>query len=229
MDIITKTSHEDLFLEQGHLLLIQFKEGFVPLRIVGMEWSNAEPVSLGPVAALSNLATYTDLQDSAARRLLEPYDEQIIYQTFFGVTPANARVYVQYPPRTDLGSMQNIPRIITGDIGFIDGRKSPFYGPFSRVTEIVTVKERYPQFQAYNPTYDAMANVMVSFDQRQYTYSIVKDTALIKKMVLGEVPRKIVTIGVAYPDPATIPDWLRKAATPEILIYTRSVAFGGIS
>lgn len=228
MDAILKVSHEDLFLSPGHLLLIQFKEGFVPLRIVGMEWSNYEPLSLGAVAANSNLATWNDLADVQARRQLEPYDEQIIYQSFWGVTPANARVYVQYPPRTDLGSMQNIPRVITGDIGYIDGRKSPFYGPYSRTTEIITVKERYPQFQVLNPTFDAMANVMMSFDQRQYTYQIVKDRALVKDMILGKVTRKISTIGVAFPDPATIPDWLKKAVTPETLVYTRTVAMGEV-
>jgi hypothetical protein len=228
-NITIKTSHEDLFLSPGHLMLMQFMEGFVPLRVTGMTWSSLEPWALGPVAALGNLALYNDLVDAQQRRQLEPYNELIIYQTFWGVTPSNARIYMQYPPRTDIGSMLNVPRTITGDIGYVNGHRSPFSGPFSRVTEVITVKEKYPQFQAYNPTNDAMANVMLNFDQRQFTYMLIKDKALIKDMVLGRVNRKIYTVGTAFPLAAAIPDYMRKAITQEILDYTQDFVMGRVA
>lgn len=233
MEAIVKTSHEDYFLEAGYLLLLQFQQGWAPFRITGKQWSNLEPWSLGAVAARGNLAAFDAIQDTVNNHFLEPYTNDIIYQTFWGVTPTRARVFSQFPPFTDLGSMQQNPRTINptgttaaGDVGYIDGQKSPFYGPFSRKTEIFTVKEKYPQFQVFNPLYDAMYNAMLNFDQYQYSYQIIRDTALIKDMLIGRVAVKKYTMGLAYPNATPIPDWLQKAVTPDILKFTLDVMAG---
>jgi hypothetical protein len=223
---LLKTSHEDLFLEIGYLLVLHFYEGYVPLRVTDKEWSNLEPWSFGTVAALGNLTTYDEVQDSQSRHYLEPHTENLIYHTFWGVTPTMARIYEQYPPREDIASMLSVPRSETGAVGFIDGNKSPFYGPLSKATELFTVKEKYPQFQAYNPLNDSMYNVMLAFDQRQYAYQIVTDRQLVKDMLVGTRTVKKYTMGTAYPRPQTMPDWLKKAVGGDLLTYTNAVMGG---
>lgn len=211
MDAILKTSHEELFLEQGHLLALGFNEGWACFRITHKEWGNLKPWSLGTVAAVSNLSDYNEIQDSNSRHYLEPHDEALIYHSFWGVTPTPARIYVQFPPRSDVGSVLSIPRTETGDAGYIDGDKSPFNGPFSTATEIFTVKERYPQVQAYNPLNDSMYNIMLNIDQRHYMYTIIKNKDLIRAILLGTTRRKLYTMGPAFPNAMTIPDWLKKS------------------
>ena len=229
MKSVLVESHESLFLEPGYLLLLQFYEGFVPFRITGRQWSNLDPWALGAVAALGNLAAgYNDLLVAVNQRYLEPYDQLLIYHTFWGVAPTKARAFLQYPPNVDTGSMLNNPRTITGDVGYIDGKKSPYEGPFSRATELYTVKERYPQFQIYNPTNDAIQNAKMRFDQWQYTYQIITDLALVKEMVLGKVMRKTYTMSNALPNVMTVPDWLKTLATPALIKYTADVIGGKV-
>lgn len=220
---LLKTSHEDLFLEPGWLLALGFLEGWVCFRIKHKEWANLEPVSLGAVSALSNLSSYDELQDSQARHYLEPHTEGLIYHSFWGVTPTRARIFVQYPPRADIGSMLSIPRSETGNIGYIDGDKSPYAGPFSTATELFTVKEKYPQVQVYNPLNDSMYNVMLNIDQRHYTYQIVKDIVLIKDILIGRGRVKKYTMGPAWPNVMTLPDWLKKAVGSELLAQTLKI------
>jgi hypothetical protein len=210
MDAILKESHEDLFLEQGWLLALEFDEGWACFRVVGKEWANLQPWSLGPVAALSNLSDWNELKDSQGSRYFEPYTEDLIYHSFWGVTPTAARILVQFPPRKDLGSMLATPRSDKGDVGYIDGRKSSFWGPYSRATEIFTLKSTYPAVNAYNPLNDNMYNVLMNIDQRHYTYEIISDAALIKDMLTGKVRVKKFTMGLAYNGPATLPSWLKE-------------------
>lgn len=228
MDAILKVSHEDLFLEQGYLLALGFFEGWACFRLQHKEWANLEPWSLGTVAALGNLSAYNEVQDSNSRHYLEPHDEALIYHSFWGVTPTPARIYVQYPPRTDLGSVLSVPRSVTGDVGYIDGRKSPFDGPFSPATELFTVKERYPQFQVYNPLNDSMYNVMLNFDQRHYSYEVIKDKDLIKDMLVGNRRVKKYTMGAAWPNAMTLPSWLKDLVTSDLLKYSLEVMGGKV-
>ena len=239
MDAILKVSHEDLFLQQGYLLALRFKEGYACFRINDVEWSNLEPWSLGAVAAGGNLADYDQVQDANSNHYLEPFDKLLIYHSFWGVTPAPARVFVQFPGRTDVGSMLSTPRLISGDIGYIDGYKSPFWGPYSKATEIITVRDKYPQFQVLNPTGDAITNVMVNFDQRHYTYQIMRDPNLLRDMLLGKVIAKKYTMGPAW-TMMSCPEWLRdllgqltvtdpvtkRPAKVDYLAYTEGVVTG---
>lgn len=225
---LLKQSHEDLFLEQGWLLALGFFEGWVGFRIQQKQWANLQPWSLGTVAALSNLSAYNEIMDSNKRHYLEPYEDGIIYHTFWGVTPPPARIKVQYPPRKNIGSMLAVDRSESDNVGYIDGYKSPFWGPFSRETEIFTLKERYPAYQAYNPLNDSMYNVMMNFDQRQYTYEIITDKALLKDMLIGGVRVKKFTMGNAYPNPMSIPKWLADLAGTELLTYSNKVMGGNV-
>lgn len=217
---LLKTSHEDLFLVQGFLLALGFYEGWACFRINHKEWANLEPWSLGAVSALDNLSAYNEIQDAQSRHYLEPHTESLIYHSFWGVTPTRARIFVQYPPRADIGSILSVPRTETGNVGYIDGQKSPFTGPFSLATEIFTVKEKYPQVQVYNPLNDAMYNVMLNFDQRHYSYTIIKDKDLIKSMLIGNRQVKKYSMGPAWPNVMTIPTWLKDAVGATLLADT---------
>jgi len=220
---LLKQSHEDLFLEQGWLLALGFSEGWACFRIKHKEWANLEPWSLGEVTALANLADYDVIQDSQSRHYLEPHNEGLIYHSFWGVTPTRARIYVQYPPRAEIGSMLSIPRSVTGDIGYIDGQKSPYTGPFSLATELFTVKEKYPQVQVYNPLNDDMYNVMLNFDQRHYSYQVIRNIDLIRDMLTGNRRVKKYTMGPAWPNVTTAPDWLKRAVGATLLADTLKI------
>lgn len=226
MEAILKTSHEDLFLENGWLLALGFTEGWVCFRIQHKEWANLEPWSLGALAALGQLATFNQIQTANAQHYLEPFDESLIYHTFWGVTPNPVRIYPEYPPRTPIASMLSEPRTVGGNVGYVDGRKSPFNGPFSKVTELFTVNERYPEFQAYNPSNDAVYNVMMNFDQMHYTYQVLTDKVTIKDMLTGRLTVKKYTMGAGWPNAMTIPDWLKRAVTVPLLQYSLSVMKG---
>jgi hypothetical protein len=230
---VIKTDVDDLFLDIGWLLVLQFADGYAPFRITGKAWSNLSPWSLGTVGALGNLSIFDAIQDNHNNYILEPFNNDLIFHTFWGVSPRKARIMAQFPPRADLGSMQSNPRAInatgdvgSGNIGYIDGEKSPFNGPFSRKTELFTINDLYPQFQVFNPTNDAIYNAELNFDQMQYTYNIIQDKALIKDMLVGRIPVKKYTMGPAYNGPASAPDWLKKAVTPDVWKYTTAVLEG---
>jgi hypothetical protein len=223
---LLKQSHEDRFLEAGWLLALHFLEGWVCLRIQDRQWANLKPWSLGSVAALSNLSDYDEIEDAHDRHYLEPYRQELIYHTFWGVTPTPARIKVQFPPRKDLGSMLATSRTLSDNVGYIDGYKSPFRGPFAKDTEVITVLDSYPAVQAYNPLNDAMYNVMLNIDQMQYTYVIIKDRALIKDMLIGPVRVKKFTMGTAYPLPMNMPKWLQDLVSADLVAYSLEVMGG---
>ena len=235
MDVsLLKTSHEDLFLDQGRLLALGFYEGWACFRITHREWANLNPWSLGTaIAGGGNLAAWNEVQDALARHYLEPHSELLIYHSFWGVTPVRARIYVQYPPRSEVGSVLAVPRVITGDVGYIDGEKSPFDGPYSIATEMITIREKFPAYQALNPLLDAMDNIMLNFDQMHYMYTIIKNKDLIKSMLVGNNSRvKKYTMGPAWPNATTIPDWLKKAVGKaadgtDLLAYSKDVMAEG--
>ena len=223
--VVLKRSHEDFFLEQGWYFALSFKEGWFVGRVVDKGWSRLQPWSLGAIAAGANLAAYDEVQDALNRHYLEPYAPNLIYHTFWGVTPSPARVKWQYPSRTDQGSMLSIPRTLLDAVGSIDGYESPFFGPFSEATEVFTVKDQYPTFNILNPTGDNMSNVMLNLAQRQYTYAVIKDPTLIKDLLVGNRRVKKYTMGIAQ-KPMDIPEWLEKLIGDDVLTYTNTLMAG---
>ena len=220
---LLKESHEKHWLEAGYNLLLQFREGWVAFRIKGREPANLKPFSLGDVSAVSNLSAWNEIKDSENRRYLEPHDEDLIYHEFWGHNKPNLRVYWQYPPREDIGSVLTVSREITGAVGYVDGDESPYGGPYSPKTEIIAVHERYPAFQAYNPLSSTITNALMSFDYMKYTYQILKDQAFIRELLLGNKPARKYTMGRLDPNPMTIPDWLKDLVGTGLLAFTKSV------
>ena len=230
MDAILKKSHEDFFLESGYLFALCFKDGWFIGRVTGKAWANLQPWSLGAVAAGANLANYDEIQDTNSRHYLEPPKtmRSIIYHTFWGITPPAARAKVQFPTRNPLGSMLDIIRSDTDNIGFVDGYKSPFWGPYSLATEFFAVNERYPAFNPVNPTGDVMANVMMNFDQRQYSYEVIRDRELVKNILVGNLRVKKYTMGTVDPIPMSMPQWLNQLIGSDMLTYTNNVMAGKV-
>jgi len=220
MDVaLLKQSHEDLWLHEGHLLCLQFYQGWVCVRILGLEASNLKPhVLSASLAAGATLAAWDEVLAAPNVRFTEPPQNHFIHHFFWGVNKPGVRIYVQYPPRQDRHSLVGTPRVVGGDVGYVDGNMSPFNGPFSAKTEFFTVKELYASFQASNPLADAMPVVALNFDVMRYTYQILTDPEEVKATLLGKRQRRLYTMAGIDPHPAAAPQWLTTLADREIEI-----------
>ena len=212
------------FLMPSWYFGLLFKQGWVFGRTTGREFTDIDPYPLGSLAALSNLADWTALPEIgvlAPRRYTEPQKKELFYQYFWGVTPPKTRVFTQFPPRVDLRIL--IERLnLKGDIGYVSGRDSSYWNP-SPKTEIWSVVDLHPQFQCYNPTNDAIPNVLMRFAYCKYPYRLVKEKPLITDFV--EDRRKVHKYIMGPPDaPADIPDWLKDVVGEEALAHSREVA-----
>ena len=228
---LIKESYEDQWLSEGHYLLLQFREGYAPLRITGREWANLMPFSFGNLAALGNLAAgWNEVVNALNDHFLEPYRNELIYQTFWGINYPQVRVFVQYGPRDDIGSLLDQTRNITNDnVGYILGAESPIQGPYSKKSEIFTVNDLYPDFQLYNPTSDAIVNVTFGAQVMKYSYVPLnkeKDWPLVRRLVLGEQPARKYYVGRMDPQSVSIPQWLGSIIGRPLLDYTRKVMLG---
>ncbi len=218
---LLKTSHEDLFLQPGFYLACQYFEGWVVTRITSREWSNLRPISAGALLANTSLAAWNTVTDAAGTRFLEPYVQDFFYHIFWGCNTPLARIYVQHPTGQDMGNLITGTRAVAGDVGYIEGHESPYDGPFSVKTELLTVNQRYPAFQVSNVTFDPFANVTFNFQVMKYRYKIIKDTKLIDDLLTGRRQCKRITIGRADPEPTRIPDWLLTLVGAKLLRWTK--------
>lgn len=207
---ILQKSHEDYWLRAGDLLGLQFDKGWCVMRITGREPSNLQHILQARLAALSNLTQFNELQDASANRYPEPYDEPYLHQYYWGVSPPAARVFFQYPTREDRWSLTSLERTITGLVGFVDGYKSPFEGPFSPMTECWGVHELFPAFNVYNPTSQRVFNIKMAVDFMRYTYKVVTDKEEVRQILLGIRPRHMFSMAGIDPRPAISPAWLER-------------------
>lgn len=228
MDVaLLKQSHEDLWLHEGHLLCLQFFQGWVCMRILGLEGSNVKPYVLSAsLAAGTVLGTWNELADASARRYTEPPKNEYIHHFFWGVNKPAVRVYVQYPSGQDRQSLVAVQRAISGDVGYVDGNMSPYNGPFSAKTEFFTVKELYAAFQPYNPLADAMPLVALNLDVMRYTYQILTDREEVKAILLGKRQRRLYTMAGIDPSPAPAPKWIETLAGLDLMKWSVEVMEG---
>lgn len=220
---LLKTSHEDLFLLPGFYLAFEFRSGYVIARILGREWANLKPYSVGAIVAGANLATWNEILDPTAKHYLEPAKRDLWYHIFWGVNTPNARVYVRFPTKNDIGSLTTTTRAVKGDVGYVDGSDSPYDGPLSVKTELFTLYERYPAFQVSNVTEDDFANVMFNFSVMKYSYQLIKDKRLIEQLLVGGKSCKRVTVGPVDPGPTTAPKWLEDLVGFELMNWTKEL------
>ena len=231
MEAILKESHENRWLEAGFYLGLQFNSGWVVSRILGREFASLRPFSVGAVTADSHLAAWNEIKDSSDKHYLEPSRRELFYHHFWGVNTPNARVYLQFPSKDDIGSLTTVEREIDGNVGYISGVESRYDGPFSVKTELFTVYERYPAFQVSNVTADNFANVMFHFETMKYSYQLIKDKNLIKELLTGKRQCRKFTLGRADPTPSTVPKWLEDLVTADLIRWTKgmmeSADYGG--
>jgi len=220
---LLKQSHEEKFLEASYYLGLEFKSGWIVSRITGREWANVKPYSVGAIAAGADLANWNEIQDPTGKHYLEPAKRDLWYHIFWGINTPNARVYVRFPTKNDIGSLTTTTRAVAGDVGYIAGSDSPYDGPLSVKTELFTLYERYPAFQVSNITEDAFANVMFDFDVMKYSYQLIKDKRLIEQLLVGGKSCKRCTVGPVDPGPTTVPKWLEDLVGFELMNWTKDL------
>ncbi len=227
---LLKRSHEDLWLQEGFLLAMQFIQGWFCCRILGWEHSNVKPYVLTTsLAANSNLGAWDELKDASARRYTMAPDEKYIHHYFWGVNKPAARVFFQYPTKWDRSSLVAVQRAITGDVGYVDGDMSPYDGPFSLKTEFMTVKDLYPAFEVRNPLPDPMPLVALNLDVMRYTYQAITNEEEVRRILLGDRRRRMYTVGGIDPNPVSAPSWLETlAGGKEHMSWTLKVMRGEV-
>lgn len=144
--------------------------------------------------------------DSMGRNYLEPQEEETVYQIFTGITPSQAKLYLQYTQREDRLSLI-APRPTPGNIGFWTGEVSLYEDP-SPLTELWTVNDIYPYFLAETTGITGKTKrVGASFYITPFTYQVIKDKERIKSFLRGEKRATIRTMGDGD-RPIKSPAWL---------------------
>ncbi len=226
--ILEKPNYENYFLLEGHFLGLRFDEGFVFARIIARERTNIKPYELGSVAAASAQSGYNAIKSSAGDYLLDPQNEGTINHFFVGVRPTAVRLYVNYPAGDALMSLKGaravpgaMPTPAEESIGYIDGLESPFQEP-SVLTEIFTVYQLYPEYRAYNPTNNAIPQVLLNIPITKYAYRLVTDQTMAKQFIDGVRRCRLYSVGGVVPAP--MPQWLtRRSGVSEIASFTKDL------
>lgn len=144
--------------------------------------------------------------DAMGRNYLEPQEEETIYQFFVGISPSQAKLYLQYTEREDRMNLI-APRPVPGNIGFWTGEMSNYNDP-SPMTELWTVNDIYPYFLAETTGITGCTKrVGASFWITPFTYQVIKDKEKIKSFLRGERRCTIKTMGDGD-RPIKSPAWL---------------------
>lgn len=144
--------------------------------------------------------------DSLSRYYLTPPKQDIVYQFFMGLSPSTTKVYEQFTQREDRMSLL-APRDVPGVIGYWDGEMTPYRDP-SPQTELWSVKELYPYFNAENPYGTGESEILrASFYVNPFSYEVVKDKAKIESFIKGDKRSTIRTMGDPF-RPVKAPWWL---------------------
>lgn len=160
---------------------------------------------VAPIAAggTSNWQTPTD---ASARRYLEPREEEYIYQFFTGISPTQAKIYLQYTQRVDRMNLI-VPRPVPGAFGYWDGNSSLYDDPAPE-TELWTVHDLYPHFNAENPPITGKSiNIAVAFYINIYSYKVIREKPKILQYLHKEKPAHIRTMGDGD-RPIKAPNWM---------------------
>jgi len=181
------------------------------LQLLRSEWPNdLADFSIGSASAQAAAGTgWNAIQDSSSANYLEPPDENVLYQCFYGITPSYARIYRQFPASVDRGSLRGT-RTVGGAVGYIDGSSSPYRAP-SAMTEFHTVKELNPNFYGYHP-YGRPATITIRLYFYIAKYQVRNISAIIRELVpdpADQAQLPVYTIGGIQL--VNAPDWLRRS------------------
>lgn len=145
--------------------------------------------------------------DAQGRFYLEPQEEETVYQFFLGLSPSQAKIYLQFTQREDRMSLI-APRVVPGRIGFWDGEMSAYHDP-SPITELWNVHNLVPYFNVENPGVSCVQKrIRASFWITPFTYQVVKDTDKIMRMLRGEKGRITVRTMGDGQRPIKAPAWM---------------------
>ena len=236
-----QNSNDSRFLKTGHYLGLKFDQGWWFTQVVGTEYVEVKPMVLlnedesRAVIASSTESIATDeIEDSQDRRVLEPNDDErnTIFQLMYGIAPSRMQTYTLYG-RDRPKSAQDYDA--PGEpAAYVTGFDSPYNNP-SRQAEAFYVNSMSPlRIQAFNPM-DEAEEARLSFHVNKLRYTTVTDESLMKAMLQGQQPARLVELGegVQNRDQVAIPSWLNEAFSEHIMttdeILSSEPASGGTS
>lgn len=160
----------------------------------------------GAAIAVNSTSGWESPADAQARNYLEPQEEETIYQFFTGISPSQAKMYLQYTEREDRMNLI-APRPVPGIIGFWDGEISPYHDP-APSTELWTVRNIFPYFDVENPGITGKSvPISASFWITPFTYQVIRDKERVLQFLRGEKRCTVRTMGDAD-RPIKAPAWL---------------------
>ncbi len=187
---------ENRFLKENQLLGLGFPtQGFIFLRCVGVENIFYEyDESPSSIAA--------DTQEDSSRlgiaaykidNLLRVEKCEHVYQVFMGWKPGAIRQYLYYPYDTARRNLDVKAIYNKSPFGYLDGFESPYDSP-SPETEIFIPKDIDVGWAWWNPlgaSVDVEEHILI----RRLEVDIIRDADLIEKILKGQQPCRLVTLG----------------------------------
>lgn len=187
---------ESRFLLENQYLGLGFPaQGYIFFKCTGIEEVfyeyNESPAS---VAA--------DTQEDASRlgmaafkidNILRVEKCEHLYQVFMGWKPGAVRRYLYYPFETSRGNLDVKAIYTKSPFGYIDGFESPYDRP-SKETEMFIPKDVDVAFAWWNPLSEAVT-VEEHLLIRRMDVEIIRDADLIDRIMKGQQPCRIKTIG----------------------------------
>jgi hypothetical protein len=160
----------------------------------------------GAMIAAGGTSGWETPTDASARRYLEPQEEETLYQFFTGISPSQAKIYLQYTQRVDRMNLI-VPRPVPGAFGYWEGNNSIYDDPDPE-TELWTLHDLYPHLNAENPAISGKdVMIAVGFYINAYTYRVIKDKQKALQFLRKEKPAHIRTMGDGD-RPIKAPAWL---------------------
>jgi len=218
-------NEDSRFLKTGHYLGLKFDRGWWFTQVVGTEYVELKPFVLlneneNRAVIASNTASVTndEMEDSQDRKVLMPDDDErnTIFQIMYGIAPSRMQMFNLYG-RDRPKSVQDYDS--PGEpSGYVTGFDSPYNNP-SREAEVYYVNDMSPlRIQAYNPM-DEPKEARLSFHVNKLRYTTVTDKSLMKAMLQGQQPARLVSLGegVQNRDQVGVPTWVNEAFSEHIM------------
>lgn len=184
-------------LQENYFVGLIFDEGYWFVRLARKQqrtvykpyWFNSETA-----IAVNDVSDWETPTDTEGRYYFEPQDKDEIYQTFLGLTPSSAKIYLAYPKRENRMNLI-APRDVPGVIGFWDGEDTPYHDP-SPATEIWTVHDKIPYFNVENNGITGQSTkIGMSIYITPFSYKVIKDPVRIERFIDGKERATIRTMG----------------------------------
>ena len=205
---------EKFIPRENFYVALLFDEGYWMVKILRKQQLTVKmPFDFGNITN-GDVSGWTTPTDAVGRFHLEPQEEETLYQFFTGISPSQAKLYLQYTQREDRMSLI-APRPVPGVIGFWDGEVTSYHDP-SPCTELWSVHDLVPYFNMENPhSSGVFCNTMdwvpisTSFWITPFTYQVIRDTELVKRFLRGERRCTVRTMGDGH-RPIKAPAWLKE-------------------